>query len=28
VNPMRDSSTRTEQTAIRLLIDTLGAAFH
>jgi len=25
---MRDSSTRTEQTAIRLLIDTLGAAFH
>lgn len=27
VNPMRDSSTRTEQTAIRLLIDTLGAAF-
>ena len=28
VNPMRDSSTRTEQTAIRLLIDTLGEAFH
>jgi agmatinase len=28
VNPMRDSSTRTEQTAIRLLIDTLAAAFH
>ncbi len=28
VNPMRDSTTRTEQTAIRLLIDTLGAAFH
>ncbi len=28
VNPMRDTSTRTEQTAIRLLIDTLGAAFH
>ena len=28
VNPMRDSSTRTEQTAIRLLVDTLGAAFH
>jgi agmatinase len=28
VNPLRDSSTRTEQTAIRLLIDTLGAAFH
>jgi agmatinase len=28
VNPMRDASTRTEQTAIRLLIDTLGAAFH
>jgi len=27
VNPMRDGSTRTEQTAIRLLIDTLGAAF-
>ena len=27
VNPMRDSSTRTEQTAIRLLIDTLAAAF-
>ena len=27
VNPMRDSSTRTEQTAIRLLIDTLGSAF-
>ena len=27
VNPMRDNSTRTEQTAIRLLIDTLGAAF-
>ncbi len=27
VNPMRDSSTRTEQTAIRLLVDTLGAAF-
>src|SRR5919201_5584745 len=25
VNPMRDGSTRTEQTAIRLLIDTLGA---
>jgi hypothetical protein len=24
---MRDSSTRTEQTAIRLLIDTLGSAF-
>jgi agmatinase len=28
VNPMRDASTRTEQTAIRLLIDTLGEAFH
>jgi len=28
VNPMRETSTRTEQTAIRLLIDTLGAAFH
>src|SRR6516162_829689 len=28
VNPMRDGSTRTEQTAIRLLIDTLGSAFH
>ena len=28
VNPMRDGSTRTEQTAIRLLIDTLSAAFH
>ena len=28
VNPMRAGSTRTEQTAIRLLIDTLGAAFH
>jgi len=27
VNPLRDGSTRTEQTAIRLLIDTLGAAF-
>ena len=27
VNPMRDNSTRTEQTAIRLLIDTLGAEF-
>jgi agmatinase len=27
VNPMRDGSTRTEQTAIRLLIDTLGSAF-
>jgi hypothetical protein len=27
VNPMRDRSMRTEQTAIRLLIDTLGAAF-
>lgn len=28
VNSMRDTSTRTEQTAIRVLIDTLGAAFH
>eukprot|EP00823_Brevimastigomonas_motovehiculus_P003934 TRINITY_DN2508_c0_g1_i1.p1 TRINITY_DN2508_c0_g1~~TRINITY_DN2508_c0_g1_i1.p1 ORF type:complete len:325 (+),score=67.46 TRINITY_DN2508_c0_g1_i1:84-1058(+) len=28
INPVRDTSTRTEQTAIRLLIDTLGAAFH
>ena len=28
VNPLRDTSTRTEQTAIRLLVDTLGAAFH
>jgi agmatinase len=28
VNPMRDSSGRTAQTAIRLLIDTLGEAFH
>lgn len=28
VNPMRDTTTRTEQTAIRLLIDTLGAAFN
>jgi len=27
VNPMRDASTRTEQTAIRLLVDTLGSAF-
>ena len=27
VNPMRDTSTRTEQTAIRLLIDTLASAF-
>lgn len=28
MNPMRDSRTRTERTAIRLLIDTLGANFH
>jgi len=28
VNPLRDPSGRTAQTAIRLLIDTLGAAFH
>jgi agmatinase len=28
VNPMRDPSGRTAQTAIRLLIDTLGEAFH
>ena len=27
VHPMRDSSTRSEQTAIRLLVDTLAAAF-
>ncbi len=28
VNPMRDSSGRTAQTALRLLIDALGSAFH
>ena len=28
VNPMRDSSGRTPQTALRVLIDALGAAFH
>lgn len=28
VNPMRDPSGRTAQTAVRLLIDALGAAFH
>jgi agmatinase len=28
VNPYRDSSGRTAQTAIRLMIDLLGAAFH
>jgi agmatinase len=28
VNPLRDSSGRTAQTAIRLMVDTLGAAFH
>jgi len=28
VNPMRDSSGRTAQTAVRVLIDALGAAFH
>jgi agmatinase len=28
VNPLRDTSGRTAQTAIRLLVDTLGAAFH
>jgi agmatinase len=28
VNPYRDSSGRTAQTAIRLLVDLLGAAFH
>jgi agmatinase len=28
VNPYRDPSGRTAQTAVRLLIDTLGAAFH
>lgn len=28
VNPYRDSSGRTAQTAVRLLIDLLGAAFH
>ncbi|GAC1440250.1 MAG: agmatinase [Terriglobales bacterium] len=28
VNPYRDSSGRTAQTAVRLLIDSLGAAFH
>lgn len=28
VNPMRDSSGRTAQTAIRLMIDMLAAAFH
>ena len=27
VNPLRDSSGRTAQTAIRLMIDMLGAAF-
>jgi agmatinase len=28
VNPMRDSSLRTAQVAVRLMIDALGAAFH
>jgi agmatinase len=28
VNPLRDPSGRTAQTAIRLMVDTLGAAFH
>ena len=28
VNPLRDSSGRTAQTAIRLMVDMLGAAFH
>ena len=28
VNPYRDPSGRTAQTAIRVLIDTLGSAFH
>ena len=28
VNPLRDTSGRTAQTAIRLLVDSLGAAFH
>ncbi len=28
VNPLRDSSGRTAQTAIRLMVDLLGAAFH
>jgi len=28
VNPLRDASGRTAQTAIRLMIDLLGAAFH
>ena len=28
VNPMRDPSGRTAQTAVRLLVDTLGEAFH
>jgi agmatinase len=28
VNPYRDPSGRTAQTAIRLLVDILGAAFH
>jgi agmatinase len=28
VNPLRDGSGRTAQTAIRILVDTFGAAFH
>ncbi len=28
VNPLHDSSGRTAQTAIRLMVDMLGAAFH
>ena len=28
VNPMRDPSGRTAQTAVRLLVDTLSEAFH
>jgi agmatinase len=28
VNPLRDPSGRTAQTAVRLMVDTLGAAFH
>ncbi|HET8967520.1 MAG TPA: arginase family protein, partial [Candidatus Acidoferrum sp.] len=28
VNPYRDPSGRTAQTAVRLMIDLLGAAFH
>lgn len=28
VNPLRDSSGHTAQTAIRLMVDMLGAAFH